>query len=195
MIKAVIKVNIILAVVGVFQCVSLSASAFFSVQNLETSIKRIIQNGASSKTKVSGPDCANLAGKWTGTCENNGERTKEAILVEQYKCQQLVVVTSLPSEDSHRTTFDLTGVGLGSQSTTTANSSVGQMVAAKWSADNQVVLIEGAAIVNSPFMGSPQHLAYSVQIMLDGAEMVSFAKVTGADIGNGDRTCRYSRTP
>jgi hypothetical protein len=192
--KAVIKVNIILAAVGVFQCISLSASAFFSVQNLETSIKRIIQNAASNKTKVSGADCANLAGKWTGTCESNRERTKEAILVEQYKCQQ-VVITSIPSENSQRTTFDLTGVGLGSQSTTTATTSIGQIVAAKWSADNQVVQVEGAAILNSPVLVSPQQIAYSVQIMLDGAELVSFAKVTGVDIGNGDRTCRYSRIP
>lgn len=171
--------------------ISLNASAFFSVGKFEAMAKKKAMSSSQGKRSTAADSCANFSGKWKGVCEINGEKTSQSTTIDQAGCFGI----SITGEDGKSLSFDLTGMGMLNTSSSGVLFSLGYIMAGKWSSDKQVIQLEIAALINSPFLPSPNPLRASSQAMLDNGELVVFTKTEGATEGNGDMTCRYAKVP
>lgn len=183
------------SVLGLILVVPQSHAFLPTVTSLENQAKKIIMKERASNYKVKTKDdqnsCAQFAGTWKGTCEENGTKRESEFKLEQTACSSIASISKDESGNQQRTTIDLTGMGIKSETQSGVFFSLSYALAGKWNSDKQVITVDGSALVNSPFMSSLQKMDFSIQMMKDGNDLVTFNKSTGNSDGDHDTSCRY----
>lgn len=154
--------------------------------------KKIIQkinNSSQTSVKKTMATCSQFSGQWEGTCEIAGKKETKQLSIVQPDCMTLKY--SQPGEES----IDLS---MGPSNMISENQmksyySMNKALSASWSSDGSVLQIVVSAMISSPLISTPRNVRISAQLLLDGTDLMMLSRADGADDGNGEVVCRYSK--
>lgn len=172
----------------------ISAQAFAFTPVLTTfkqAIKQIETQKRNTVRKVDENKCTSFAGKWKGVCENAEGKSENIVEISQNGCVNLYFTSVNDNGEKHSESYDLTGMGIKSQSNSSSQSTFGMHLASKWNNDQTVAQFEVVGLVNTIYSPKPLTVTVSGQLLRDGDRLQMFSHVEGDMQNTGDSTCRY----
>lgn len=193
------KTNLKIIAIILVGLASIQAPAFFDTNALQKQIqnkaKSIVASGklktVNDNRNFNENSCTDFSGDWVGTCEGVSPNPNSRIKIKQSGC---AFMETMPEEGKIQN-FDLSGVGLDNENSSSVFASVSFSKAFKWNSDKTVIEGELTALLNSAFLpGGPNQGHVTVLLMKDGQDLLAFTKVEGSVFEKiGETSCRYKK--
>ena len=144
---------------------------------LEMKIKEVSASQKIQTTKDRGlstssakPKCANIAGKWKGSCTRDNVEKPVEVRITQNGCDRIDMSDGISGES-----YEIPGLKV--EGKNSENKSEGTTGALSWNQDGSVLQVSAVALINSKALSGPIIFTMTGQLMIDGGSLKQFNKL------------------